>query len=64
MKTCPLFFYSSVIQTIVRYMIAGICDPYDSEECRSINDWDFCEQAEFECDQLNEDGKHDAPKNL
>ena len=40
------------------HQLAGICDPHDSEECKKHNNWDFCGEAEFVCDPLNDEGEN------
>ena len=39
-------------------LFSGICDPYDSENCSSVNDWEICTETSFVCAALNDPGKY------
>ena len=41
----------------VIYACIGVCDPYDSDACKKANNWEFCEDEEFNCDALKGDGE-------
>ena len=35
----------------------GVCDPYNSIECQEVNNWKICQEKNFECPAINEEGK-------
>ena len=35
----------------------GVCDPYNSTECQEVNNWKICQEKNFECPAINEEGK-------
>ena len=39
------------------FIVAGICDPYNSTECQRLNDWDVCgDDEEFDCPEIENPG--------
>ncbi len=41
---------------IVFCSVSGVCDPYDSEQCKDNNNWQICQEKEFDCPGTKEDG--------
>ena len=40
------------------YYLPGVCDPFDSPRCNGKPEYVDCEHLQFECDAIDEDGKH------
>ena len=35
----------------------GVCNPYNSTECQEVNNWKICQEKNFDCPAINEEGK-------
>ena len=46
----------NVLNVCVSPITVGICDPYDSEACKVMNNWKICQEQEFICPLKEEEG--------
>ena len=45
-----------MLKYICGQITVGICDPYDSDACKTMNNWKICQEQEFICPFKEEEG--------